>query len=77
VRSVQSLRKESDFDVADRIELSLYGEQTIRDAFDMFSEYIQRETLAIEAKFESVPEAISINCGDYEAFIAVRQVKEY
>jgi isoleucyl-tRNA synthetase len=75
VRSVQNLRKESDFDVADRIELSLYGDQTIRDTFGSFCDYIQRETLAVEAKFVSVPGAVSISCGDYEAFIAIKQVK--
>jgi len=76
VRSVQSLRKESDFDVSDRIVLCVHGGAEIRETFDIFGEYIKRETLAVELQFTDSPTATEISCGDSLARISVRQVME-
>ena len=46
VSKVQNLRKEKDFDVADRIYLYYYGD--IKDVIDSFSDYIKKETLSLE-----------------------------
>ena len=45
VSKVQNLRKESDFDIADRI--NLYYDGNIDNVIDSFSEYIKKETLSI------------------------------
>jgi isoleucyl-tRNA synthetase len=74
VRSVQSLRKESNFDVADRIVLQVHGGNEIRETFDLFGEYIKRETLAVEIQFTDSPTATEISCGEYPARISVQQV---
>ena len=46
VSKVQNLRKEKDFDVADRIKLYYSGD--IKDVLDLFEEYIKKETLSLE-----------------------------
>ena len=46
VSKVQNLRKEKDFNVADRINLYYKGD--IKDVIDMFDEYIKKETLSLE-----------------------------
>lgn len=48
VNRIQNLRKESDFDVTDRISISYYADNRIKDAVDKMSEYIKSETLSEE-----------------------------
>ena len=46
VRFVQTARKEKDFEVADHINLTLWGGENLCKAVDAFSSYIKEETLA-------------------------------
>ena len=46
VRFVQTERKEKDFEVADHINLTLWGGENLCKAVDAFSSYIKEETLA-------------------------------
>lgn len=46
VRGVQNLRKESGLAVTDRIHLSVYGSERLKDALAAFSEFVAGETLA-------------------------------
>ena len=46
VSKVQNIRKEKDFDIADRIKLYYSGD--IKDVINKFEEYIKSETLSIE-----------------------------
>ncbi|MEN6480661.1 MAG: DUF5915 domain-containing protein [Anaerolineaceae bacterium] len=48
VRRVQDLRKQSDFDIADRIKLYYSASPELTKAINQFSEYIQNETLTVE-----------------------------
>jgi isoleucyl-tRNA synthetase len=74
VRSVQNLRKESGFDVADRIALSVWGAQDVRDAYEAFGTYIASETLADVMAFEISGAPVEIDCGDVSASIAIRRL---
>ncbi|MHC1693289.1 MAG: isoleucine--tRNA ligase [Sphaerochaetaceae bacterium] len=74
VRSVQNLRKDLDFEVSDRIALSISGEQTIRDAVEAFGDYIKRETLADGISFSDTLDAIEVSCGDFVARIAAKRI---
>ncbi len=56
VRRVQSLRKDADFAISDRITITYQASNRLRDAVRAFAEVIQRETLA-DALVESGPEA--------------------
>lgn len=46
VRRVQTLRKEADFDISDRITITYQASDGLRAAIRTFNEYIRRETLA-------------------------------
>jgi len=46
IRRVQTLRKEADFDITDRITVTYRATDTLRDAVQSSAELIQRETLA-------------------------------
>jgi isoleucyl-tRNA synthetase len=52
INRIQNLRKESDFDVTDRIILRIVKHKDIDDAIRQFSDYISNQTLA--AKLELV-----------------------
>ena len=46
VRGIQNLRKESTFEITDRIILELSGDAELKAAFEMFKDFIAGETLA-------------------------------
>ncbi|RPI87038.1 MAG: isoleucine--tRNA ligase [Chloroflexi bacterium] len=56
VRRVQDLRKESGFDISDRIDLYLEGTSELEEAIKSFQDYIMRETLAVHLYFTTPPE---------------------
>lgn len=49
VRGIQNLRKESGFEVTDRIILKVGGESELKSAYETFEDFIKGETLAVEA----------------------------
>lgn len=53
VRGIQNIRKESNFEVTDRIEIKASGSEILHKAFDMFVEYLSSETLAAKATWVS------------------------
>ena len=65
VSKVQQLRKNKDFDVADRIKLYYSSDQEIKETFEMFGEYIKDETLSLELiEKEDLVETFDINGHD-------------
>ena len=46
VRGIQNLRKESGFEITDRIELTVNGSEVLKGAFELFRDFIAGETLA-------------------------------
>ena len=74
VRSVQNLRKDSGFDVADRIKLYIHGDELIKESVQLFGPYISSETLADELLFEISDDSIETECGDASARLAVRRL---
>ncbi len=53
VRGIQNLRKESGFEVTDRINLSVSGDDELKASFEMFRDFVSSETLASSAEFVS------------------------
>ena len=47
IRGIQNLRKESGFEVTDRIKLSLFGDDVLKSSYESFSSLISAETLAV------------------------------
>ncbi len=73
VRAVQTARKDAGFDVADHINLTIFGSKTANDAIAEFSSYISSETLADSLKIEA-NDGIKAEAGDEEVTLKVEKV---
>ncbi len=74
VSKIQNLRKSSNFDIADRIEVVYSADKEIKDALKQFKKYVMDEILAV--KFEedsSASEELKIN--EYDMKVSIKQVK--
>ncbi|MFN2303185.1 MAG: DUF5915 domain-containing protein, partial [Anaerolineales bacterium] len=60
VRRVQSLRKDADFDIADRIHLYYSASEGLRHAIESFEDYIKEETLALDMTGELFPDGLHL-----------------
>ena len=74
VSKVQNLRKTSEFDIADRIELKYNGPKEVLDAMEQFKDYIMNEVLATTFKEDSkAKEELKIN--EYTMYVSIKRVK--
>ncbi len=74
VRKIQSLRKEADLVITDRIDVLYNGDEKIAKTLEMFDEYIKNETLALSfTKQENVSEKYDINGMEAEFKIIVNK----
>ena len=76
VNRIQSMRKEADFHVADRIALSVAGDADICAALEAHRDYVMGETLATELVDSPTPDAFAkdVKVGSSAATVSVRQV---
>lgn len=75
VRSVQNLRKESGFEVSDRIELTVQGTDDVKRAVEAFKDYISGETLSEKIVVtDGLPDGTEVECGEHSVRIKVRKV---
>jgi isoleucyl-tRNA synthetase len=59
IRAIQTLRKESGFEVSDRIILTIGGDEEVKAAYEQFKSFIESETLSRSSSFDEnldVPE---------------------
>ncbi len=76
VNRVQSMRKEADFDVIDRISIGFQGEELLKEAVVSMSDYIKEETLAEEIQLTELEVSDFVKTweiGDGECTISVRR----
>ena len=66
VRRVQDLRKSTNLEVADRINLFVEASANLRIAIEAHQEYVTSETLALKLEFSMPPSMGSINEDDFE-----------
>ncbi len=64
VSKVQNIRKSSGLEIADRIKLYYNGDDDIKEALEMFSDYVKDETLATTYEVKDVGEVVDINGHD-------------
>ena len=64
VSKVQNLRKTTGLDIADRIKLYYSGDDEVKEALEMFKDYVTKETLAIEFIYQENSEHIDLNGHD-------------
>ena len=51
IRGIQNLRKKSGFEVTDRINLIVSGDDELKSSYEMFKDFISSETLAASSEF--------------------------
>ena len=71
VRSVQNLRKDSGFDVSDRIHLTYDGDETVQQVFEIFGATIAKETLSNSLTFATLENVEATECGDHMVKLSV------
>jgi len=76
IRVVQNLRKESGFDVTDRISLFLQGDEEMQSAVDNYQDYLMSETLAVDLAWLRRDDAREVSVGDKNCRIAVEKTEE-
>ena len=65
IRGIQNQRKESGFEVTDRIKLYVSGNDDLKAAFEMFKDFVANETLAKEISWaQSLADAAEVDADD-------------
>jgi len=64
VRGVQNLRKESGFEVTDRIVLTLDGSDRLKSAWEAFADYVASETLSTKMAWAGAAGMTEIEAGE-------------
>ena len=65
IRGIQNQRKENGYNVTDRIKIILSGDEKLKDAYTMFSEFISSETLAVDICWkDTLSDGIAIEADD-------------
>ena len=76
IRGIQNLCKERDLEVTDRIELSLFGEQQVRQAVESNEDMLKSETLAVSWNWEKREDVVKIDCGQDSCFVSLKKVAD-
>jgi len=63
IRAIQTLRKESGFDVSDRIVLEIGGDEVVKAAYEQFKSMIESETLTVSSSFNEQLDAPESDLG--------------
>lgn len=75
VKQVQTCRKDSQFDVQDRITITVENNPQLTPALQAFASYIQNETLCTSLQFaDTVPDACELDMEDIKLKAAIRKV---
>lgn len=72
VSRIQQMRKTKDFDVVDRINIFYSGDEDITKTFEVFSDYIKSETLAINIEVKDGSKEEDIN--GHSVYIDVEKI---
>ncbi len=78
VRRVQDLRKQADFDIADRIRVFYAGTPTVLEAVNTYRDYIMTEILAVELRPGEVTGEMPVSRDEFDGeSVTVGIVKAY
>ncbi|GAB6089012.1 isoleucine--tRNA ligase [Spirochaeta dissipatitropha] len=73
VRGIQNLRKESGFDVTDRIIISLQNDEMLAKAVQDFEEFLLDETLCTGIEWKSSLDGVKVGVGEMTACLTIRK----
>jgi len=72
VRKIQNLRKEMNFEVDDRIEISFKTDEGLKNTINAFSDYIRTETLCVELKeCEGIKDGTELDVNEKKIFVVL------
>lgn len=75
VSKVQNIRKLNDYNVVDRINIKVSGDEEFKEALNSFEEYIKKETLAVSIEYSSdLTEVYDLN--GHEVKISIEKNEE-
>ncbi|MDR1838419.1 MAG: isoleucine--tRNA ligase [Treponema sp.] len=75
IRGIQNARKEMGLSVTDRVELSIYGSDSLKEAWDRFGSSAAAETLAVKTEWTKADGQIPLEAGD-ETWLVKIQLAE-
>ncbi len=74
VHHIQNLRKQSGFDIADRISVELATDSArLCDALESYRDYVCRETLAVHFEFKNVVAGTTVDSNGHSMTVAIRR----
>jgi isoleucyl-tRNA synthetase len=73
VRGIQNMRKLKGFNVTDRICLTLFGPDAVKQAVSGFEDHLKQETLARCWKWEKTKAQEEIECGDERCLCSIEK----
>ncbi|MBR1536338.1 MAG: hypothetical protein IJ630_05320, partial [Treponema sp.] len=74
IRGIQNLRKESGFEVTDRIKLFVSDDGVLKDAFAKFKDFVSGETLAVVQEWkDSLTKPTSVEADDKTWSISIEK----
>ncbi len=74
VSHIQAMRKEADFEVAQRITLQIEADADVCAALEAHLDYVKNETLATEVKFAAVAGGADVDLNGHKTKIAVAAI---
>jgi isoleucyl-tRNA synthetase len=71
VHAVQAARRAADLDISDRIVLTLDGDEQLLSAARRHQDYIAQETLAVDVRYEPIPNGTAAEIDTAQLYISV------
>ena len=78
VNKIANLRKDSGFEIADRINVEYFAEKELANAFNIMSDYIKHETLALNISFNEALKGSSmkIEINGMDCYLKIDKIKD-
>lgn len=74
VSHVQAMRKEADFEVTQRIALTVKADAELAAALTAYLDYVKAETLAVEVRFDAALTGETVSLNGHDTVLAVKPV---
>ena len=75
IRHIQNIRKETEFDVLDRVAVYCHTSDELKEALTKHMDYIKKEVLADMLEFDGQKqEEDKLKIGDHEVWVSVKKV---
>ena len=73
IKRIQAIRKDSGFEITDRIKVTLEHNEMLENAVNVFGEHISSQVLANELVFGDATDGIETEFGDFKTKVKVEK----